>query len=144
GQPRIFMAMARDNLLPAFFARLHPRFKTPFLPTILTGVLVGVSALLIDIGQAAELTNIGTLTAFIIVCAGVIVLRKRDPLEKPAFRCPMVPLIPLLGIFSCFVLMLSLPLITWLRFFIWMAVGLTIYWFYAAPKAAQALASEGN
>ena len=137
GQPRIFMAMARDNLLPAFFGRLHPKFKTPFLPTILTGVLVGVSALLIDIGQAAELTNIGTLTAFIIVCAGVIVMREKDPNEKRAFRCPMVPLIPLLGIFSCFVLMLSLPLITWLRFFVWMAVGLTIYWFYAAPNAAK-------
>jgi APA family basic amino acid/polyamine antiporter len=142
GQPRIFMAMARDRLLPAFFARLHPQYKTPFLPTILTGLFVGVSALLIDIGQAAELTNIGTLSAFIIVCAGVIVLRKRDPAHKRSFHCPLVPVIPLLGIFSCFILMLSLPVITWFRFFAWMALGMFIYWFYAAPNAAKPLHVE--
>lgn len=130
GQPRIFMAMARDGLLPKFFSTLHPKFRTPYIPTILTGVIVGVSCLCIDIGQAAELTNIGTLAAFIIVCAGVTLLRKTDGDRARPFRCPMVPLIPILGMVSCFILMLSLPIITWLRFIIWMAVGVAIYFCY--------------
>jgi APA family basic amino acid/polyamine antiporter len=127
GQPRIFMAMARDGLLPKFFGRLHPRFHTPYVPTILTGLFVGLSSLMVDIGQAAELTNIGTLAAFIIVCAGVIFLRRQSPeLERP-FACPFVPLVPILGILSCFLLMLSLPVVTWVRFFVWMALGLLVY-----------------
>ena len=137
GQPRIFMAMARDRLLPGFFAKLHPKYKTPFVPTILTGVFVGVAALMVDIGQAAELTNIGTLSAFIIVCAGVIVLRRKNPTHRRAFRCPLVPYVPLFGIISCFILMLSLPIITWFRFFAWLAVGMLIYWFYALPRATH-------
>jgi APA family basic amino acid/polyamine antiporter len=134
GQPRIFMAMARDNLLPPFFAKLHRRYQTPVVPTILTGVFVGVSALFVDIGQAAELTNIGTLAAFIIVCAGVIVLRKLEPDQKRAFLCPLVPLIPILGIISCALLMLSLPLITWLRFIVWMALGMVLYFGYGFQR----------
>lgn len=130
GQPRIFMAMARDGLLPKFFSDLHPKYRTPYIPTILTGVIVGVSCLCIDIGQAAELTNIGTLAAFIIVCAGVMMLRKTEPDRVRPFRCPMIPLVPILGIISCFILMLSLPLITWLRFFVWMGVGAAIYFAY--------------
>jgi APA family basic amino acid/polyamine antiporter len=139
GQPRIFMAMARDKLLPKIFGQLHAQYKTPFVPTILTGLFVGVAALLVDIGQAAELTNIGTLSAFIIVCAGVIVLRKTEPDHNRSFRCPLVPLVPMLGILSCFSLMLSLPVITWLRFFCWMAIGLTIYFLYGFPRAAGIL-----
>lgn len=130
GQPRIFMAMARDRLLPAFFGKLHPRYRTPFVPTILTGVFVGVTALFMDIGQAAELTNIGTLAAFIIVCGGVLVLRKNDPARIRPFACPLVPWVPMAGILFCFVLMLSLPIITWVRFVVWLAIGMAIYFAY--------------
>src|SRR5262249_9790341 len=124
GQSRIFMAMSRDRLLPPSFAKLHPKFRTPYIPTIITGALVGLCALFLDIGQAAELTNIGTLSGFILVCAGVIVLRRIEPERERPFRCPWVPVVPILGIVSCFVLMISLPIITWLRFIVWMAIGL--------------------
>ena len=130
GQPRIFMAMARDGLLPPIFAKLHPKYKTPFVPTIATGVLVGLASMFCDIGQAAELTNIGTLAAFIIVCAGVTILRRTDATRHRPFKCPMVPLVPTLGIISCFTLMLSLPVITWIRFVVWMAIGIAIYSMY--------------
>ena len=130
GQPRIFMAMARDGLLPKVFGKLHPVYRTPLLPTIATGVLVAVASMLCDIGQAAELTNIGTLAAFIIVCIGVTVLRKTDPDRERPFKCPMVPLVPMLGVISCSILMLSLPIITWIRFFAWMAIGVSIYAMY--------------
>lgn len=134
GQPRIFMAMSRDGLLPAFFARLHPRYRTPWIPTVLTGVLVGLASLFIDIGEASELTNIGTLAAFIIVCAGVIFLRKKRPDVPRPFKCPLVPLVPICGIVSCFVLMLSLPVVTWFRFIVWMALGVAIYFVYGMRR----------
>jgi APA family basic amino acid/polyamine antiporter len=134
GQPRIFMAMARDGLLPKFFAKLHPKYQTPYIPTILTGLAVGITAMFLDIGQAAELTNIGTLAAFILVCGGVIVLRKNDPLRDRPFRCPAVPYMPIAGIISCFILMVSLPVITWVRFIVWMAAGMLIYFCYGYQK----------
>src|SRR6476646_6931249 len=121
GQPRIFMAMARDGLLPQYFARIHPRFRTPYVTTIWTGVIVGGVAMLVDIGSLSDLTNIGTLFAFILVCLGVIVLRRTDPDRLRPFRVPFVPLFPILGVVFCIVLMLSLPLITWRRFFGWLA-----------------------
>jgi APA family basic amino acid/polyamine antiporter len=130
GQPRIFMAMARDGLLPQYFARVHHRFRTPYITTIWTGVAVGGVAMLTDIGSLADLTNIGTLFAFILVCLGVIILRRKDAGRRRPFRVPMVPLFPLLGVFFCFVLMLSLPLETWGRFVIWLAIGLCIYFLY--------------
>ena len=129
------MAMSRDGLLPKFFSKIHPKYRTPFIPTILTGVIVAVSALFLDIGQAAELTNIGTLAAFILVCGGVLVLRKTDMLRVRPFRCPLVPIIPIAGIVSCFLLMLSLPIVTWARFFIWMAAGMVIYFAYGYRKS---------
>ncbi|HEY9785779.1 MAG TPA: amino acid permease [Candidatus Obscuribacterales bacterium] len=138
GQPRIFMAMARDGLLPKIFSQLHPVYRTPFIPTILTGVFVALLAMFVDIGQAAELTNIGTLAAFIIVCGGVIVLRKVDPDHPRPFRCPWMPVIPVLGIVSCFILMLSLPIITWIRFIGWMAVGTAIYFSYGYRQSNAA------
>jgi basic amino acid/polyamine antiporter, APA family len=130
GQPRIFMAMARDGLLPQYFARVHRRFRTPYITTIWTGVAVGGVAMLTDIGSLADLTNIGTLFGFILVCLGVIILRRKDASRRRPFRVPMVPLLPLLGVFFCFVLMLSLPLETWGRFVGWLAIGLCIYFLY--------------
>lgn len=127
GQPRIFMAMARDGLLPQYFSRIHPRFRTPHITTLWTGVLVAVPALFIDIGSAAELTNIGTLFAFVLVCTGVLVLRKTDPDRARPFRAPLVPLVPAMGMLLCFILMLSLPILTWMRFYGWLRVGLVIY-----------------
>lgn len=142
GQPRIFMAMARDGLLPKIFGILHPKFRTPLFPTVLTGVVVGVSAMLLDIGQAAELTNIGTLAAFIIVCGGVMVLRKTHPdMERP-FSCPFSPFVPVAGILSCVLLMLSLPVMTWLRFIGWMAIGMVIYFCYGYRNNNKRIASQ--
>jgi len=131
GQPRIFMAMARDGLLPQYFARVHHRFRTPYVTTIWTGVAVGGVAMLTDIGSLADLTNIGTLFAFILVCFGVIILRRKEPNRRRPFRVPMVPLFPLLGVLLCFILMLSLPLETWGRFVIWLGIGLCIYFLYS-------------
>jgi basic amino acid/polyamine antiporter, APA family len=130
GQPRIFMAMARDGLLWPYFARIHPRFRTPHITTIWTGVVVGVVAMVVDIGSLADLTNIGTLFAFVLVCLGVIVLRRKDPGRHRPFRVPFVPVFPLLGVFFCAILMLSLPIETWGRFVIWLICGLLIYFFY--------------
>lgn len=144
GQPRIFMAMARDGLLPKFLAKIHPRYRTPYIPTILTGMFVAFSALFIDIGQAAELTNIGTLAAFILVCGGVLVLRKTDPNHKRPFHCPFVPFVPVAGMIICFVLMLSLPAITWARFFAWMGLGMLIYFFYGLRQNRNGQDSQSH
>lgn len=138
GQPRIFMAMARDGLLPQYFARIHSRFRTPYITTIWTGIFVGGIAMLTDIGSLADLTNIGTLFAFVLVCIGVIVLRRKDPSRPRPFRVPLVPIFPLLGVFFCGALMLSLPIETWVRFFIWLAIGLTIYFFYSVSHSRLA------
>jgi basic amino acid/polyamine antiporter, APA family len=132
GQPRIFMAMARDGLLPQYFARIHPRFRTPHITTIWTGVIVGGVAMLVDIGSLSDLTNIGTLFAFILVCIGVVVLRRTDPGRSRPFRVPWVPLFPIVGVIFCLALMLSLPVLTWLRFFGWLVAGLLLYFFYGA------------
>jgi APA family basic amino acid/polyamine antiporter len=131
GQPRIFMAMARDGLLPQYFAKIHPRFRTPHITTIWTGIVVGGVAAVTDIGSLADLTNIGTLFAFILVCLGVNVLRKTAPGRPRPFRVPLVPLFPILGVILCFVLMLSLPIETWIRFFVWLIIGLSIYFLYS-------------
>jgi APA family basic amino acid/polyamine antiporter len=131
GQPRIFMAMARDGLLPPYFARIHPRFRTPHITTIWTGIFVGGIAMVTNIGELADLTNIGTLFAFILVCIGVIVLRRTAPQRNRPFRVPWVPWFPILGVIFCIALMCSLPVITWRRFFVWLAIGLLIYFLYS-------------
>ena len=138
GQPRIFMAMARDGLLPRYFSRIHPRFRTPYVTTIWTGIAVGGVAMLTDIGSLADLTNIGTLFAFVLVCCGVIILRRKDPNRPRPFRVPMVPLFPILGVIFCFALMLSLPIETWIRFFVWLAIGLLIYFLYGVRNSKLA------
>ncbi|MBI3951309.1 MAG: amino acid permease [Acidobacteria bacterium] len=135
GQPRIFFSMSRDGLLPKRFASVHPRFQTPHFTTILTGVFVAIPAGFADIAEAANLTNIGTLFAFILVSAGVIVLRHKDPDRKRPFRCPWVPVAPLLGIVICLYLMISLPWVTWVRFAVWLVIGLSIYFGYSRRRS---------
>ena len=131
GQPRIFMAMARDGLLPQYFAKIHPRFRTPHVTTIWTGVVVGGVAMLTDIGSLSDLTNIGTLFAFILVCIGVAVLRRTDATRLRPFRVPLVPVFPIIGVMLCLALMLSLPVLTWIRFLVWLVIGLLIYFLYS-------------
>ena len=130
GQPRIFMAMARDGLLPEYFSRIHPRFRTPYVTTIWTGIAVGGVAMFVDIGDLADLTNIGTLFAFILVCIGVCTLRRSAPERPRPFRVPLVPVVPIIGVLMCAALMLSLPVLTWLRFVLWLVIGLAIYFLY--------------
>jgi len=130
GQPRIFMVMARDGLLPDWAAKVHPRFRTPYVTTILTGVFVGIPAMFVDINEAIEFTNIGTLFAFVLVSVGVIVLRRTDPGRPRPFRCPGVPYLPLLSVVGCGVLMAYLPFITWMRFVVWQVVGVALYFLY--------------
>jgi APA family basic amino acid/polyamine antiporter len=135
GQPRIFFSMARDGLLPPSFAKVHPKFRTPHITTIFTGVAVGVCAMFTTIDEMVDLTNIGTLFAFILVCIGILILRKREPDRPRSFRTPWVPLIPVLGIVACFYLILGLPWITWLRFAIWLIVGMVIYFSYGYKRS---------
>ena len=123
GQPRIFIAMARDGLLPAWAAKVHPRFRTPYVTTILTGIVVGIPAMFVNINEVIEFTNIGTLFAFVLVSVGVIVLRRTDPGRHRPFRCPGVPVLPLLSVVGCGILMAYLPFITWMRFAVWQAAG---------------------
>jgi len=130
GQPRIFMSMARDGLLPPFLARVHPRFKTPYIGTIITGIFVATFAAFANIAEVVNLTNIGTLFAFVLVSAGVIVLRRLEPHRPRPFRAPLVPLTPIISIVTCLYLMLQLPRITWIRFGIWLALGMVVYVLY--------------
>jgi APA family basic amino acid/polyamine antiporter len=127
GQPRIFFSMSRDGLLPEYFARVHKTFRTPYVTTIWTGVVVAAISAIANINEIVELTNIGTLFAFVLVCIGVIVLRRREPNRRRAFRTPLVPLVPLLGIVSCLYLMAGLPQVTWIRFGVWLLAGLVLY-----------------
>ena len=131
GQARIFMAMARDGLLPASLARVHPRFRTPHVATILTGIGVGVLAGVSNIDEMVDLTNIGTLSAFVLVCIGVSILRFKMPDRPRPFRVPFGPvLIPALGALSCMGMIAYLPRTSWLRFGIWLVVGLVVYALY--------------
>jgi APA family basic amino acid/polyamine antiporter len=130
GQPRIFFSMSRDGLLPKYFTKVHPKYRTPHRTTIWTGVVVAAISAVANINEIVELCNIGTLFAFVLVSAGIIILRHTDPQRPRTFRTPLVPLVPLLGIAMCIYLMLGLPTITWIRFGIWLVVGLLLYFSY--------------
>lgn len=135
GQPRILFSMSRDGLLPAALARVHPRFRTPHVATLLTGLFVMVGAGLASLDEMADLCNIGTLSAFVIVCLGVLVLRRRDPSRWRPFRTPWVPLVPILGVVACVGLMLGLPAAAWLRFALWLTMGIALYAVYGRRRS---------
>jgi APA family basic amino acid/polyamine antiporter len=130
GQPRILLAMSRDGLLPPVLGRVHPKFRTPHVATIATALFVALGAAVASLPEMADLCNIGTLSAFVIVCLGVIVLRRREPERPRPFRCPWVPWVPLLGLLSCLYLMLGLPATAWIRFGVWLILGLACYFAY--------------
>jgi len=135
GQARIWYAMSRDRLLPDLFSRVHKKFRTPHVSTWIAGLAVGIPAGIWDIGTFADLANIGTLFAFVLVSLGVIALRKSQPERHRSFRVPFSPVIPLLSVACCALLMMSLPLETWIRFFVWLAIGLVIYWLYSMKRS---------
>jgi basic amino acid/polyamine antiporter, APA family len=135
---RIWFSMSRDGLLPGWFAKIHPRFKTPHRPTFILGLITAFVAGLTPIAQVAELVNIGTLSAFIVICSSVIILRYKQPHLERTFRTPLVPIIPLIGIVFSFWLILSLPPITWWRFLIWLVIGLVIYFTYGIRNSRLA------
>lgn len=127
GQSRIFFAMGRDGLLPRWLSAVHPRFGTPYRSTIIMGVIVAVLAGFIPLAELAELVNIGTLFAFLVVSVGVMILRNTRPDLPRAFRTPWVPVIPILSVLACLFVMINLPVETWLRFLAWMGIGIVIY-----------------
>jgi APA family basic amino acid/polyamine antiporter len=130
GQSRVFFAMSRDGLLPSWLAQVHPRYGTPYRVTIIIGVAVALIAGLVPLSALAELVNIGTLFAFIVVSAGIVILRRTHPDLPRSFRVPASPLLPFLAVVACGYLMLNLPVETWLRFVIWMITGFVVYFLY--------------
>jgi APA family basic amino acid/polyamine antiporter len=143
--PRVFLAMARDGLIPpGFFAAVHERFRTPWKSTILVGAFVATLAGFLPIDELLHLTNIGTLFAFVIVCAAVLIMRRTNPEAERPFRCPMVPLVPVLGIVCCLLLMFSLPSKNWLRLVIWMGIGLVLYFSYGRRHSILGKALRGE
>ena len=143
-QPRIFFSMSRDRLLPPGVSKVHPRFGTPYITTIITCVLVAIFAGFTNIQAAGEMTSIGTLFAFVVVCAAVLVLRAKRPEAKRPFRVPLGPIFPVLGIVSCAYLMLSLPIITWIRFLGWLDIGMIIYWLYGRTHSTLVNDAESS
>jgi len=130
GQSHIFFTMSEDGLLPGLFAHVHPTLNTPYRSQIMIGVIVAIVAALVPIGILGEMVSIGTLFAFVLVCGWVIYLRRSDARVKRPFKAPAVPVVPILGILFCLLLMSGLPVFTWLRLLIWMAIGLAIYFLY--------------
>jgi APA family basic amino acid/polyamine antiporter len=131
GQARIFFSMSRDGLMPPVFSRVHPKFKTPHINTIIIGFVIALVASFANIEEMVDLTNIGTLFAFILVCFGVIILRIKEPHKHRPFKVPLSPITPILGVFACAFLIYRLPAVTWLRFFVWLLIGLVVYFSYS-------------
>jgi APA family basic amino acid/polyamine antiporter len=147
-QPRIFFAMSRDNLFPPGVSKVHPKFRTPYITTIITGVIVAIVASLTPINVLGEMTSIGTLFAFVVVSIAVIILRIKRPEARRPFRVPFGYLFPVLGVLSCTYLMLSLTVLTWVRFLLWLDIGMIFYWFYGRTHSqlvnkAEAAARSG-
>ncbi len=135
GQTRIFYAMSRDGLLPGAFGQVHPRFRTPYISTMITGVAAAIAAGLLPIGVLSQLVSMGMLLAFVLVCVGTLILRRTSPgLERP-FRTPGMPWVPILGALICFAQMASLPRATWERLIIWLVLGLGVYFLYSRHRA---------
>ena len=135
GQARVWFAMSRDGLLPPIFSRIHAQFRTPAFSTWVAGLVVGIPAGLLDIGTVANLSNIGTLFAFVLVSIAVIILRFREPDRRRGFKAPLGPLFPVLSILFCILLMMGLEVLTWIAFFIWLVIGLLIYFFYSRHRS---------
>jgi APA family basic amino acid/polyamine antiporter len=134
--------MSRDGLLPKLFSNVHPRFRTPAFSTWVAGFAVGIPAGMLDIGTASDLSNIGTLFAFVLVSMGVLILRYRQPERRRGFRCPGGPIAPIMSTLFCLLLMAGLPILTWLRFFGWLIIGLFIYFFYSRHRSEFASARQ--
>jgi APA family basic amino acid/polyamine antiporter len=137
GQTRIFFTMSRDGLLPPIFAAVHPRFRTPYLSTIVTGSIIALVAGMTPIEVLGQLVSIGTLLAFVLVCLGVILMRRRAPDLPRPFRTPWVPFVPIAGAALCLAQMAGLPFATWMRLFIWLAVGLALYFTYGRQQETR-------
>ncbi len=136
-QSRVFYTMSKDGLLPPVFAKIHPKFRTPFQSNRLLCVFISLFAGFVPISVVGEMTSIGTLLAFIIVCVGILILRKKQPDLHRGFRTPFVPLVPILGILSCLAMMFSLPLGTWIRLGVWLVIGLVLYFCYGKKRSLQ-------
>jgi len=142
GQARVWFAMSRDGLFPKIFSRVHPRYQTPAFSTWTAGFVVGIPAGILDIGTLADLSNIGTLFAFALVAGGVLILRYREPNRHRAFRAPGGPIAPVITILTCLLLMAGLPIMNWIRFFVWMIIGLVLYYLYGSRKSTLRAANR--
>jgi APA family basic amino acid/polyamine antiporter len=135
GQSRVFYSMSKDGLLPPIFSEVHPKYKTPYKANLIILVLVGAFAAFVPGEVVGDMTSIGTLFAFILVCAAVIILRKTDPNLPRQFKTPLVPLVPILGILVCAAMILGLGWVNWLRLFVWLAIGFVIYFGYSKKRS---------
>ncbi len=144
-QPRVMLAMARDGLVPpSFFGAIHPRLRTPWKSTILTGACVALMGAFLPLRILSELVNIGTLLAFLIVCAAVLIMRRTNPDAERPFRAPFVPLVPILGIASCLLLMFSLPVENWVRLVVWLLLGFMVYFGYGRKHSVMHASQAGT